>query len=146
MVFSNILTYLEQTTGIPAWDERISTFFESENAISNYQIYEILEWRYRDATTLAEGLLAHCRSFAFDNNRPIYLRSFARALLARNGSIADLERFMLIYPNASSDLEQAELLCCLSSLETQRRNSFVARVQGDNYLNGLARNRLRTQS
>ncbi len=142
---SNILTYLEQTTGVPFWDERISAFFDSADAIYNYQIYEMLEWRYRDDTRLADGLLAHCRTLAFDNNRPGYLRSFARALLARNASIADLERFMQTYPSANSDLEQAELLCCLSSLETQRRNSFVSRVRGDNRLNELARNRLRNQ-
>lgn len=134
----DVLEYIARSTPICDWDDRLADFLDSPFAIYHYQCYQILEWRYRDDTVLRDRILAHCRKFAFDNNYPIYLRSIARALLGRQGNLADLERFMQIYPQTNSPLEQSELLCCLERLEQNRRNGFASRFRSDNNLNELA--------
>jgi hypothetical protein len=66
------------------------------------------------------------------------VRSFARATLARWGTQADLANLQSSYADASSDLERAEIVRCLTGMEKGRRNAFLSRLAEDGQLTSMA--------
>lgn len=106
-------------------------FLNSEEAVYNYQNYKILLWFEDNIDTVEDKILIICRHYAFDNNRPYYLRSIARRILGRFGNIADFEKLEDQLSHISSDMERAELLCCLSKLEKGKRNAILGKYSKD---------------
>ncbi|MEQ9408458.1 MAG: reverse transcriptase domain-containing protein, partial [Fuerstiella sp.] len=82
----HILKYLKRNDSISSCDDAIAGFLESENAIYSYQIYQIIEWRMEDEAGCSSQVTAVVRALSFDATQPTYLRSVARALLARTGN------------------------------------------------------------
>jgi hypothetical protein len=70
-------------------------------------------------------------TLTFSNSTPPFLRSVCRAFIADFGTTADLERLQHAYDYADSDVEKAEIICCLKRMEQGKRNAFLARVEKD---------------
>ncbi|MEZ4414853.1 MAG: RNA-directed DNA polymerase [Gemmatimonadota bacterium] len=103
-----------------------------------YQTFQLLRWRLAVSAAPTEHFLRWVRIKAFEPVSLWAVRSAARAILGRWGSPADLERLQAAYAGAASDLEHAELVCCLERMEVGRRNAFLGHVGGDGELTSRA--------
>jgi hypothetical protein len=115
-------------------EEALVDFIESPDAIYPFQIYQILSWLPTAYASVSAPMLALVHRLAFDTGQPPFVRVVARRILSEHGSGADLERMESVYAACSSDLEQAELICCLQRMERGRRNGFLSRVEHDGEL------------
>lgn len=106
-------------------------FLDSKEAVYDYQNFQIMKWFLENEFPIPDKLIDICRKFAFDNNRPYYLRSICRCLLGNHGNSADLDKIEDQLAYISSDLERAELLCCLIKMEKSKRNALFGRVLKD---------------
>lgn len=113
-------------------------FLSSKEAVYDYQNYQILIWFLETFTGIPEGLLKLCRQYAFDNNKPYYLRSVARSILGKFGNTADIEKIEDQLTHIVSDFERAELLCCLTKMEKGKRNALLGRVAKDGQITEMA--------
>ena len=109
-------------------------FLNSDHAIYDYQIYQIVDWLGSLGQLPSEEIREFARDLAFDNSKPAYLGAVCRRLLGRYPTIADLERIESSYAETLVPLERAQILCDLKELEPGRRNSFLARAQRDHPL------------
>jgi hypothetical protein len=110
--------------------EHLITFLLSDDAGYDYQNNQILEWLSENVNLSLDKILPICRKLAFDNNRPYYLRSTARNILGKYGDPSDVDRMEDCFNLSSSDIEKAELICCLKKMEKTKRNSFLGRLNG----------------
>lgn len=139
-----ILRYFSQVEAVEETEESIIEFLDSEDAIYTYQIFQMIEWYNGIHRDPSDGLLSIVRRLAFDNSQPAYLRSVCRKFLGGFGLVADLERLQHSYPEASSSLEQSEIICSLNRMEKGRRNSFLSSVMNDGELNRRATDLVKT--
>ena len=108
--------------------ESLLKFIESDLAVYDYQNFQILCWLREYSEFCLDHLLRVSRVIGFDNNKPYYYRSVARDILGQFGNSADLEKLEEHVSYIRSELEKAELICCLKRVEKSRRNSFYQRV------------------
>ncbi len=113
-------------------------FLSSKEAVYDYQNYQILIWFLETVTEMSEELLKLCRQYAFDNNKPYYLRSVARSILGKFGNTADIEKIEDQLTHIVSDFERVELLCCLAKMEKGKRNALLGRVAKDGQITEMA--------
>ena len=113
-------------------------FLSSKEAVYDYQNYQILIWFLENVPAIPEDLLKLCRQYAFDNNKPYYLRSVARSILGKFGNTADIEKIEDQLTHIVSDFERAELLCCLTKMEKGKRNALLGRVAKDGQITEMA--------
>jgi hypothetical protein len=132
-----ILKYLNDVHDLHDIEAEILTFMKSDDAIYEYQTYQILESIAENAESISPELLKFCRLLAFDRGHAFFLCSAARRLLALFGTSADLERIHSSYSEATP-MEQCEVICCLRRLELVKRNGFLARARSDGPLHELA--------
>jgi hypothetical protein len=113
-------------------------FLNSKDAVYDYQNYQVLIWLLDNIIDIPEDLLRICRLYAFDNNRPYYIRSVARSILGKFGNSADIDKIedQLVY--IVSDFERAELLCCLAKMEKGKRNALLGRIAKDGSITEMA--------
>jgi hypothetical protein len=129
---------------ISAIDEVLNAEVYWLNLISNrsipyaYQIYQFLRWRFGEAVKPTDDYLRWVRLLASKPSQLSVVRSFARATLARWGTQADLANLQSSYADASSDLERAEIVRCLTGMEKGRRNAFLSRLAEDGQLTSMA--------
>ncbi len=135
-----ILDYFSSCEVFAEVEAKLVQFLNSEDAVYPYQIYQIIDSLCRIAFHPSANLMGIARKLAFDSRQPPYLRSVCRSFLGYHGSAADLELLEHSYPEASNQLEQSELICCVARMEISRRNAFFARAQGDGELNRIAVN------
>lgn len=108
----------------------ITSFMSSDEAIYDYQLYQIIRW-FVDIGRLPDELVSLCRRWAFDRNREPWLRTYSLLVLARAGNEADLEGIEQSYNAAPTKCEKAEIVTCLERMEKSRRNRFYGRVEKD---------------
>lgn len=113
-------------------------FLSSKESVYDYQNYQILIWFLENVSDIPEELLSLCRQYAFDNNKPYYLRAVARNILGRFGNTADIDKIEDQLNYIVSDFERAELLCCLSKMEKGKRNALLGRVAKDGRITEMA--------
>lgn len=141
--------FLKYSKSFDGWDievmdlpkkmqEFLIGFLSSKEAVYDYQNYQILMWFIENVTEMPEDLIKLCRQYAFDNNRPYYLRSAARSILGNFGNTADIEKIEDQLTHIVSDFERAELLCCLSKMEKGKRNALLGRVAKDGQITEMA--------
>lgn len=111
----------------------ITSFMSSDEAIYDYQLYQLVRW-FVDTHRLTDELVSLCRRWAFDRNREPWLRTYSLLVLAVAGNEADLEDIEQSYNTASTKCEKAEIVTCLHRMETSRRNRFYGRVRNDSDL------------
>lgn len=112
-------------------DEAVATFLGSEEAVYAYQRYELLEWRGSLENAPPGSFLTQVRRACFSGRSPFYLRATARQFLSRFGSHADLSRIKDQYTHTASELERAEVMCCIARLEPAIRNEFYTLASRD---------------
>ncbi|MFA4852132.1 MAG: RNA-directed DNA polymerase [Bacteroidales bacterium] len=144
---SNILKYLQSFNeldnkdfGFSLIQSHLIKFLSSDEAVYDFQNYQILNWFLQNATEASEKLISLCRQFAFNNNKPYYLRSIARTLLCNFGNLADIDKIGDLVNTTTSDFEKAELLCCLKRMEKGKRNALLGRVENDGQITKMAVN------
>jgi hypothetical protein len=113
-------------------------FLSSKESVYDYQNYQILIWFSETLTVIPEDLLKLCRQYAFDNNKPYYLRSISRSILGKYGNTADIDKIEDQLTHIVSDFERAELLCCLTKMEKGKRNALLGRVAKDGQITEMA--------
>jgi hypothetical protein len=119
-----ILDYIGTVSGYERAYPAIERFFDSDDAIYDYQKYQVFRWLDSAAPGPTERLLAVARQLAFDLSRPSYLRAVCRKLVQEHGTFADLDRLERAYADAHDDLEAAQILIGLKRMEAGRRNAF----------------------
>jgi hypothetical protein len=124
-----ILEYLSHVDLQSAELDEITSFVESDDAIYDYQLYQIVKWFYERQINDVR-MLAFCRDCANDRNRDPSLRSFTFAYLGEFGSPTELTYCEETYAAAQTELERADRVAAVSRMERGRRNSFYARVGG----------------
>lgn len=129
-----VLSYLSATGAVHTTEDRLLDFFESPDALYDYQSYQLLEWRRSVDDQPSDRMLAYTRKICSEPSAPLYLRSAARACLGRFVNDAHLDELMRAYGAASSELERAELVCSLSRVEKTKRNGFLGKLKGDGFL------------
>ncbi len=125
-----ILSYLEKIGVTTEHLLRLEQFLRSEEAVYEYQVYQILEFAMDQNAEKAPGLLSLIRQIAFDRGRPDYLRAVARVVIGKLGTVGDLELIEASFATAAPGLDRAQVLCALGRMERGRRNGFLARTQG----------------
>ena len=111
----------------------ITSFMSSDEAIYDYQLYQIVRW-FVDIDRLPDEIISLCRRWAFDRNRQPWLRTYSLLVLGRVGNEADLESMEGGYNAALTKCEKAEIVTCLERMEKTRRNGFYGKVKGDSDL------------
>jgi len=110
--------------------EALPALIGHDGYVADHSYFLVLRWLWR-RLVWRDSFLGLIRELAQDLNRCIWVRAYARALLARHGTPADLERLVAFYPRATDDIERAEIICCVTRMELSRRNSFLSRVAAD---------------
>ena len=128
-----IVDYLARLDDVP--DAAIIKFLNSDIAVYDYQIYQIVEFYLIRQSPPTEDLVSIARQLAFDAARPRYLRTVCRALLGRCGTAADLERLLNSYDEITDPSERGEVICTLFRLERTRRNAFLKRAEQEGEMN-----------
>jgi hypothetical protein len=124
----NILEYLAAVGLEPQEQSRVLAFVGSDEAIYDYQIYQVVRWFYEERVS-NDRLQQLCRSWVGDQNRDQALRSYAFAYLREFGTAADWAQIEESYGEAVTDIERADRVAAVERLERGRRNGFYARVE-----------------
>jgi hypothetical protein len=133
-----ILAYFKATEVIDHIEPELVHFLNSDAAVYPYQLYQIIEWANNVGLKPSEDFVSVARQLAFDNLQPYYVRLVSRSFLGQHGTSADLERLEQIYAEATSPIEQSELICALRKMEMGRRNAFLRRSERDGEMNRRA--------
>jgi len=122
-----ILKYFSQVGLEEGERDELVAYVSSEEAIFDYQIYEIVRWFY-DGDQNHPSLLDLCRQWADDRNRDAAVRSYAFAYIGQFSPTTALPDIEESYTNATTELERADRVAALTRMERGRRNAFYARV------------------
>lgn len=126
-----ILEYFKRTNSAQIVESGLIACIGSPDAPYPYQNFQILEWLSENLDSPSQELLALVRHLAFDHSQLPYVRVICYKMLGQWGTEADLEQIENAYPNVAGAMEQVEIICALQRMERNRRNTFLARVQGD---------------
>lgn len=132
-----VLRYLSAVTMDATELEELLKYCSSDDAIYDYQLYQIVEWFYA-RSNFPVSLVPLLRSWRADKNRAPWLRSISTLALGACGNTSDLENLEREYPEAATDIERADIVAALWKAEKGRRNAFYSRVQEDSCLIGLS--------
>ncbi len=113
--------------------QEIVDYLESESAIYDYQLFEIIAWFLQQQND-NDVVFRACRRFGFDQNRPIWLRSVCLAYLGRQADQVDFDAIEELYPRLGTELEKADCIVALKHQEIGRRNAFYGRSRADGEL------------
>lgn len=131
----HVLRYLLAIGVTEAAAKDLVAYLVSEDAIYEYQRFQILRWLYgQDPLPCCEEVLSFARGLVKDRAQPLWLRSYAIAIVGRCGDDADLESLEECYESSTGELEGAIIVCALSRMHKARRNSFYGRAAGDGFL------------
>lgn len=126
---NSILAYFSQVVLEPREVQELIAFAGSDEAIYDYQLYQILKWFY-DLGINENNVIKLCREWISDHNRDPWLRSYALAYVGAFGSTTELTDFEESYSEAETELERADRVAAVRRMERSRRNAFYARVAG----------------
>lgn len=128
-----ILRYLASTDLCAEDEERILAYCSGPEAIYDYQLYQIAKWYY-DRGKSSAGLLTCCRTWLADQNKAPWLRTYALAILGRDGNDADREAIESGYNSLPTELSRAEAIVALGRVQTGRRDRFYGAHENDGEL------------
>lgn len=126
-----VLKYLSKQTNPPAYFAQLLEFINSENAVYDYQNYQIIEWLIEKGCDTT-GFKLLLRATGFDNNKPSYYRAKAKQGLGNFGIHTDMIRIRDSLNDAPSTQEKNATICSLSNMENSLRNAFLGEVSSSN--------------
>jgi hypothetical protein len=132
-----ILRYIERADAVEIAEPAILRYLESPEAVYDYQGYQIIEWRCRMRPVPSLTFKRYVRQ-RMASGAPPYLIAVCREFMGLFGSTTDHDRLIYEFPSAFNDLQKAEILCAIRSMEPQRRNGFLASVEEDGVFTGRA--------
>lgn len=122
-----VLRYVHRLGRVAEVDPQLIAYLQSPDAIYPHQHYEILSWRLDQVPAPVPRFVAFVRYLLAERTPPPYLRTICREFLARYGSPGDLDGLHDTLLTTTSDMERAELVCCLRRMEPARRNGILNR-------------------
>lgn len=125
-----ILRYIKSFPPQTKWMDEIVNHFTSPETTSEYQLFQILRWFFAQGY-VNDKILQQCRALGYDRNVAPWLRSYALAYIGANANGSDHGKLQEEYERASTEIEKADIITALTSLETSQRNTFYGRVKGD---------------
>ena len=128
-----ILSYFSQIELEPAKVRSVIEYMASNDAIYDYQLYQLLRWFY-NRQIKDDQLLQLSRQWSRDRNRDHWLRSYAIAYRGQHGDETDLDELENDYNSSESELEKCDCVLALKGVEKGRRNAFYARVENEGIL------------
>jgi len=132
---SYVLKYLQDIDALPEEESMLLDFLQSpQGQIYEHQRLQIMKWLARHEAAPSDKFVAVAREVAFASAAPRDSRAVSRQVVGGHGTLADLERLEGEYEQTHDDLEQAQIILCLTRVERQRRNAFLARAKGDGEL------------
>jgi hypothetical protein len=129
----SILKYLAELHSDENTHNALLEFMESDDAVYDYQLFEIMRWFY-GAEEYPERLLRLSRLWAFDKNRYSCLRTYCLAILGDRAGSDDFDFIEGKYSQAQSIVEKTEIIVSLAKMETGRRNAIMGRYKDDGFL------------
>lgn len=105
---------------------RIVAFIRSEEAVYDYQVFQILDWLGKQIPTPSAETVVAARTVLKQAARPWYVRVAARRILGLGASGPDLDYMQGEYLSGMDPREAPDLLCALHSMERSRRNSLLS--------------------
>jgi hypothetical protein len=130
-----ILDYLGSLGPAGQYGEPVWQLLASDQIVYHYQVYQLIEWFFKNTTYAPDELVEAVRTVAFDSSTPRYVKTYCRAFLGKFGLAADLERIADSYDDTADRSEKVEIICSIGRLEPVRRNAFLARVEMDGEMN-----------
>jgi hypothetical protein len=127
---STIIQYFQLITLNEIEIQLVTNFLESDDAIYDYQLYQIIKWLF-DNSIVTATTLECARKWAKDANRVIGLRSYATLYLGQNGDASDLDSIEELYASRDNWIEKSDIVMAIVRQEKGRRNAFYTRVQND---------------
>jgi hypothetical protein len=132
-----VLDYLELFLDDDDVAEGVLRFTESVDAIYEHQRFLIMRWLQKNRVQ-TDSCLQVARRVTADRSQPLWLRSYALAVVGEHGDSADLDSIEAMYTNAANDLEQAVILCGIRRMPHNQRNAIYARYREHSLLSSLA--------
>lgn len=120
-----VLKYLFKQVDSPSYFTQLLEFVNSENAVYDYQNYQIIEWLIEQGCNTTEFKLL-LRATGFDNNKPSYYRAKAKQGLGNLGIHTDMIRIRDSLNDAPSTQEKNAIICSLPNMESSLRNAFLS--------------------
>src|ERR1044072_100308 len=119
-----ILAYFSQV-GLEARElQQLIAFAGSDEAIYDYQLYQILNWFY-DLGINEKSVINLCRKWISDRNRDPWLRSYVFAYVGAFGSTTELTDFEESYSEAETELERPDRVATVKANGTQSQKCFL---------------------
>ncbi len=134
-----VLRYLWQLVALAPFDEPLAAFLQSDQGrVYDHQTYQIMRWVSNSQHVEIPHLLGIARRYALDPGVSRHIRGVCQKIVGQLGDQSDLELLQRRYSDTRDSLEQAQILCSLRRMETQRRNAFLARARNDGELQARA--------
>ena len=124
-----VLRYFEAIDPIEQDIEYIVSFLASEDAVYEYQWFQLIAWFFRRGD-FPDELVGFCRRWAFDQNKKPWLRAYSLAILGEAGDTSDLEAIRDGYKELETEIGRAQSVAALVKMERGQRNAFYGRVIG----------------
>lgn len=134
---SFILRYFSRCEKAAGQLGTVTQYMGSNDAIYDYQLYQVVRWFFQERIR-SDHVLALCRVWAHDQNRPVWLRSYCMAYIGRYGDRSDLEDLEAMYSRLGTPLERADAIAALRDMELTRRNAFYRYAEAEGGLVGRA--------
>ena len=125
-----VLRYIGAVDPIEQDIEWLLSFLESEDAIYEYQWFQLVVWFF-ERGDFPDQLVGFCRKWAFDQNREPWLRAYSLAVLGEAGDPSDLEEIRDRYDEVQTEIGRAQSVAAIVKMEHGQRNAFYGRVSGD---------------
>lgn len=129
----HVLRYLSEAGAGPSEESRVAEYMLSQDAIHQYQTYQLLKWYY-DGNRLEGRVLGHARVLVADPRQPPWIRAYAMTYLGRFGDMSDLDELQAIYPTLVRESERYACVLAQSRIQKAKRNALFARAEGDGIL------------
>ena len=131
-----ILDYFQKIGHINKLESDFVDFINSEKAVYDYQIYQIISRLTASVQNPSPQLMGFVYQVSFDSSRPDYLRGACIRCLGKHGSSADLERLRSDYEGLSLQ-NQYVAICALRNVEKSIRNAFYNAISRSSEIHDL---------
>jgi len=133
-----ILKYLSRVGITELVASSLLEYLSSDESIYYFQKYLILEWVFKQDTSIVRKYLQISKILAYDANSPQYLKGTCYLIIGKTGNPADLERLRTSYRDDLSESEKVKLILALTRMEKSKRNRFYGQIRVTSFIIGSA--------